>query len=302
MPDKELEILKDSIPLLAEAFSITRLAGGLTNKNYLLVTPSGRYVMRVSHPSSALLGINRQHEIVNTRRAFQAGVAPAVAFSALEENVLIVDWIEASTLHSPDFHLTPSLLARTALALKKLHNGPAFEGDFFFPYVRRKYSDTVLRYKYFMPDGYLDAEDKIAALERMLAEDPETKVPCNNDLLAENFMDDGSKIWIIDYEYSGQNEPSFEIGNLASESNFTTEQLTLFCDVYWGQQQPEKIARAMAWSLVARYGWVLWASIQEAVSDIEFDFRSWGSQKWNSVQQQLYNGYYENVVALLRGS
>ncbi len=70
------------------------------------------------------------------------------------------------------------------------------------------------------------------------------KFPATNDLLAENFMDDGSKIWIIDYEYSGQNEPSFEIGNLASESNFTTEQLTLFCDVYWGQQQPEKIAKS----------------------------------------------------------
>ena len=109
-------------------------------------------------------------------------------------------------------------------------------------------------------------------------------------------MDDGKKIWIIDFEYAGQNEASFEIGNLASESFLTDEQLASLCDVYWGKHIPSKIARAQAWSVIARYGWVLWASIQEAISPIDFDFRSWGMKKWNSVLPELLGSRYQNIL------
>ena len=151
-----------------------------------------------------------------------------------------------------------------------------------------------------MPENYLQVEPLVLALEKALASTPEVLVPCNNDLLAENFMDDGRKIWIIDFEYAGQNEASFEIGNLASESFLTDEQLTTLCDVYWGKHVPSKIVRAQAWSMIARYGWVLWASIQEAISPIEFDFRSWGMKKWNSVLPEFLGGRYENILENLK--
>ncbi|MES1223422.1 MAG: LPS biosynthesis choline kinase, partial [Bacteroidota bacterium] len=153
---------------------------------------------------------------------------------------------------------------------------------------------------YFLPDQYLSIEPLVMELEKIIAATQETFVPCNNDLLAENFMDDGEKIWIIDYEYAGQNEASFEIGNLASETALNDEQLTMLCDAYWQQHLPVKIARAMAWSMIARYGWVLWASIQEAVSTIQFDFRSWGMKKWNSVLPELTGDRYQTVLKNLK--
>jgi thiamine kinase-like enzyme len=113
-------------------------------------------------------------------------------------------------------------------------------------------------------------------------------------------MDDGEKIWIIDYEYSGQNEASFEIGNMASEIFLNDEQLTILCDAYWQKNLPEKIYRAMAWSIIARFGWVMWASIQEGVSRINFDFRTWGSKKWNSVLPELKGDRYKEITENLK--
>jgi thiamine kinase-like enzyme len=296
MQDSRLKLIMDQIPALAGTASITVLGGGLTNMNYRVETPTGIYVMRVSDTATGLLGINRENEKVNTQRACLAGVGPAVIDFLPAENVLVISWIHAKTLHAKDFQVQSRLLPRIARSLKMLHAGPKFQGDFYFPFIRSNYKQIVLKNGYFIPDQYLSIEPLILQLEKIIAATPEEQVPCNNDLLAENFMDDGEKIWIIDYEYAGQNEASFEIGNLASEISLSDEQLTALCDAYWQQHLPSKIARAMAWSMIARYGWVLWASIQEAASSINFDFRSWGIRKWNSVLPELTGERYHTVM------
>jgi len=297
--ETRIKELVTQIPALAGATNVTAL-GGLTNKNYRVDTPSNTFVLRVSNPVSAVLGINRQHERINTERAHNAGVGAAIVGSLPEENVLVLKWIEARTLHAANLQSEPDILPRIAISMKTLHTGPRFEGKFYFPSLRASYLATVQNEGYFIPDGYLQIEPLVRELEGVLASTAEEQVPCNNDLLAENFMDDGNKIWIIDFEYSGQNEPSFEIGNLISESFLTDAQTTVLCDAYWGQHIPSKIARALAWSMVARYGWVLWASIQEAISPIEFDFRSWGMTKWNSVVPELRSNRFRNIIETLR--
>lgn len=282
-------------PALANATQITAL-GGLTNTNYKVETAGGTYVLRISNSYSSQLGINREIERTNTERAFRSGVGAAIVDSLPNEDVLVMQWIEARTLHAPDLQTQPELLRRIATSVKKLHSGPAFQGNFHFPTVRKKYLKTVLDRGYFLPEDYLRIESLVLELEKILAATSEALVPCNNDLLAENFLDDGNKIWIIDFEYSGQNEASFEIGNLVSESFLTQQQLTILCDAYWGRHLPSKIVRANAWSIIARFGWVTWASIQEAISPIDFDFRSWGMAKWNSVLPELTGDQYKFVI------
>src|SRR5579871_196680 len=231
--NERLKFLIAKFPVLANATHISALGGGLTNINYRIDTPSKSYVMRVSDTATSMLGIDREQERINTAKAHQAGVGAAVVGSLPHENVLLIDWINAQTLHTHLIHAQHELLPRIATSLRQLHSGPAFYGDFHFPSIRKKYLDTVLEKKYFLPDNYLLVEQLVIELEKTLAATPEPLVPCNNDLLAENFLDDGEKIWIIDYEYSGQNEASFDIGNLASESFFSDEQLTILCDAYW---------------------------------------------------------------------
>jgi len=143
----------------------------------------------------------------------------------------------------------------------------------------------------------LDLTPQIEALERAMLGAREDRVPCNNDLLAGNFLDDGATIWIIDYEYGGMNEASFELGNLASESGLTVDATQALVTAYWGREDQAKLARARAWSLLARYGWTLWASIQDGVSPIDFDFWSWGMDKYESARSELLGRHYRDILA-----
>jgi len=298
--DSRLIALCRRIPALADAINIRALEGGLSNKNYRVDTATQSYVMRVGTASPELLGIDRGNEVINTDSAWRAGVGPAVIDSLPDEQVLVLGWIEAKTLHTADLQMQPALLTRIAHALRSLHSGAPFQGRFHFPTIRTNYLKKVLKEGYFLPDRYLDLEPLVSEMERILDANPEPLVPCNNDLLAENFLDDGEKIWIIDYEYSGQNEASFEIGNLAAESFLPEDQLAQLCDVYWQENIPKKLARAKAWSMISRFGWVLWASIQEAISPMSFDFRSWGMRKWDAVMPGLSGEPYQTLLKQLK--
>jgi len=297
--DEKIAAICAQFPVLGNSITMKPLGGGLTNKNYRIDTSQDTYVLRISEPSSSLLSIDRNNERINTARAHKSGVGPRVIDCLPEENVLLIEWIEAKTLHASDLRHDDGLLERVALSLKKLHSSAAFEGDFYFPLIRKHYKETVVSRNYFMPVDYLELEPRIIALENAMLQHPEVKVPCNNDLLAENFMDDGNKIWIIDYEYAGQNEASFDLGNLAAESDLTDSQLQRLCEAYWKEHSPIKVAKAIAWSIIARYGWVLWASIQEQVSSIDFDFRNFGMNKWHSVLPEIKGNRYQQILDIL---
>jgi thiamine kinase-like enzyme len=97
-------------------------------------------------------------------------------------------------------------------------------------------------------------------------------VPCNNDLLAANFLDDSGDIRIVDYEYSGTNEASFELGNLINESQLDHDHLVELVEAYYGRVDHKLLARAELWGLAGRYAWTLWGAIQHSVSDVDHDF------------------------------
>ena len=287
MFDLKLKTVCAQIPHLANATKITPITGGLTNINYRVDTPNNTYMMRVSDKSSALLGINRENEKINNEKAYQAGIAPAVKGFLPSENVLVIDWIEGRTLKVADFHAEPDLLPRIAETIKKLHQSAPFQGDFNFPDIRKQYLKIILENGYFMPEGVLEVEPLISELENKLAAEPEKWVSCHNDLVAANFIDDGEKIWLIDFEYASLHEPSLDIGNFAAEVGLNDTQLTAFCDIYWGEHLPSKIARARACSIITRSLWVLWSCIQDAVSPIEYGFKDWAILRWQTVLADL---------------
>jgi thiamine kinase-like enzyme len=130
---------------------------------------------------------------------------------------------------------------------------------------------------------------QLEAARRALAVRAEPTVPCNNDLLAANFIDDGSRIWLIDYEYAGNNDACFELGNIWGECRLSSEALAGLVTAYYGRPLRNKIARAMLLGMVGKYGWTLWGAIQAATSPIEFDFWSWAMER------------YEGAVAGLTG-
>ncbi len=213
----EPSTLFDRVPCLAGApRTITPLPGGLTNRNYKVTTPDGCFVARVWTPGD-LLAIDRDHEHHNSVAAAAAGVgAPVLAYQPAE-CVLVLGYLDGRTLRDADV-ADPAMLPRIARAVRRLHAGPRFAGDFDMFQVQRRYLAVATQRGFKIPDGYAALRPQVDAARRALAVRDEGTVPCNNDLLAANFIDDGEKIWLIDYEYSGNNDPCFELGNIAAES------------------------------------------------------------------------------------
>lgn len=111
-----------------------------------------------------------------------------------------------------------------------------------------------------MPSGYDLLAPIAERAEAAMTAYPEALVPCHNDLLAANFLDDGHEVRIIDYEYSGMNEPAFELGNLAQESGLSDGELAELVIAYYGAPDDRLLARARTWRAISGYGWTLWGS------------------------------------------
>ena len=267
------------LPCTAEAMGIEQLEGGITNRNYRLRRSSGDLVVRLSDPGSSDLAIDRENEYLNTLAAAQSGAGPEVVDYRRGEGVLVVRWIEGRTFTTDDVG-TPENLPRIASACLALHGGPAFASRFDMFDLQSRYLSLVRERGYRLPPRYGEFAPMVDRIRIAMRESPEPLVPCNNDLLAANFIDDGARVWLIDYEYSGSNEASFELGNIWSESTLSDDLLELLTMSYWGEYSAEKVARARLWALMSKYGWTLWASIQQAVSPIDFDYWSWGMEKY----------------------
>lgn len=275
---------------------VEELGGGLTNHNYRVRTDDGGdYVVRVSETSTGLLAINRANERANTTTAWHSGVGAPVVESLPERDVLVVGFLTGRTLTSHDVS-DPDTIVRIAASLRKLHGGGDFQGEFDMRRIRRYYLSVVQERGFRLPEEYLDLQARVEELEDAMRPGDEPLVPCNNDLLAANFIDDGDHMWIIDYEYSGMNEASFELGNVASESGLDDAATAQLVECYWGRASQHKLARAQAWSLLARYGWTLWASIQDGSSTIDFDFWSWGMAKYTSARDELLGPRFGELV------
>jgi thiamine kinase-like enzyme len=180
---------------------VQRLDGGLTNRNYKVSTPAGTFVARVFSRGAELLAINRDHEYRNTAAAAAAGAAAPVIEYRPEAGVLVIGYIEGRTLANADVS-APGNIPRIARACRRLHAAQPFGNDFNMFDIQRRYLALVLARRFRLPAGDAALMPRFDAIRRALAAHPAALVPCNNDLLAGNFIDDGDRIWLIDYEYS----------------------------------------------------------------------------------------------------
>jgi thiamine kinase-like enzyme len=289
----------NKIALLKARTSIKELSGGLTNRNFLIETPADKYVARVSSNSSDFLSIDRGSEFINTTIAGKGGVGAEVLDYIPGQGLLLISYISGKTYGADD---VAANLPRIATSLRNLHALEPFDHEFNMFNTQSNYLKIVKEQGFRVPDGYVDFEPMVAQIKKAFEVLFEGLVPCNNDLLPGNFIDDGKKIWLIDYEYSGNNDACFEIGNVWAEAFQPIEALEELVTAYYGAHRPDKVARAWLWALMAKYGWTLWASIQDSVSEIEFDFWEWGMSKYDLARSEFTSEYFKsalNMVATL---
>jgi thiamine kinase-like enzyme len=290
-----LSELLDLVPALRGERTVAELAGGLTNTNYKVVNAAGAFVVRVSAKDSGMLAIDRENEHQNSVAAAEAGVGARVIDYVPEHSLLILEFIEGTTQNAEDLRRGDKI-EMAARACRRLHEGPRFRDDFNMFDIQRRYLKLVQERGFRLPERYLEFEPQVRRIEAAMALRDEGTVPCNNDLLAENFIDVGGEFRLIDYEYSGQNDACFELGNVWSESNLSLDQLDELVTHYYGRRLRNRIARARLWGLMSKYGWTLWASIQDGVSDIDFDFWEWGMEKYDRAVAEFDGPDFESLL------
>jgi thiamine kinase-like enzyme len=267
----------------------------LTNTNYKVTSPSGCYVVRISGKDTSLLAIDRENEVHNTLAAAETGVGPPFVAAVPAHDALVLGYLEGEVMDAAKLRRGDHLSA-IADACRRLHSGRRFLRDFDMFEIQPRYLAIVRERGFRLPDRYEEFEPQVRELERALRVRQEPTVPCNNDLLAENFIDVGGEMRLIDYEYSGNNEPSFELGNVWSESDLSLDQLEELLEAYWGEPLRNKVARARLWGLMSKYGWTLWGSIQAGISELDFDFWGWAMEKYERAVEELDGPQFERLL------
>jgi thiamine kinase-like enzyme len=278
---------------------IERIAAGLTNANYRVAIDGQAAFVRIPGPATELLAIDRANELHNTAAAADAGVGPGVLFHDPGSGAIVLEWITARTM-SNEALAGPGMPARIASTLRRLHAGPRFRDDFDMFRLAERYLRLVDEREIAVPDGYRERLGQIGEIEAALAVRPLSSVPCHNDLLAENYLDDGDRLWIVDYEYSGNNDPTFELGNTAQEIGFDEARQVQLCAAYFGEATPALLARMRLQMIMSDVGWTLWAAIQARISDIDYDFWGWATDRWRRAAAMLdgprFEGWLQDVA------
>src|SRR5215208_430863 len=205
--------------------TLTALSGGITNRNYLIASPglAERYVIRLAGNDTHLLGISREVEHAATVAAAGVGVGPEVTAFIRPEGYLVTRFIVGSPLADEAVH-DRATLTRVADSIRRIHDGPAIPGLFVPFRIVEAYRALAAARGVSIPAAYDMAQPIARRIELAFLANPVEIRPCHNDLLNANFIDDGVRIRIVDWEYAGMGDPFFDLGNFSVNHGLTPDE------------------------------------------------------------------------------
>jgi thiamine kinase-like enzyme len=259
--------------------TLTALSGGITNRNYLVTPADGddRFVIRLGGNDTHLLGISREVEHAATVAAAGVGVGPEVVAFIRPEGYLVTRFIVGSEVTLEQVH-TPETLARVADSLRRIHGGPAIPGLFVPFRIVEAYRALASSRGVSIPPAWDPAHQAARRIERALLQAPSDLVPCHNDLLNANFLDDGDRIRIVDWEYAGMGDPFFDLGNFSVNHDLTIEEDRLLLDAYDGFIEASRLARLELMRVVSDFREAMWGVLQQAISTLDVDFVAYANE------------------------
>lgn len=271
----DVQALIQLIPeLRGRVCSISPLGGGLTNRNFRIDTDSESYVLRVSGRDTALLGIDRACEFASARAAADLGVGPELVASLPEHGVMARRFVAGRVL-TEELVRDPNVLKRVVSVLRRYHEGPSGSGNFSPFGTVRRYHALAMERGVLLPENLTEALERLARIEDELRTD-DPPCPCHNDLLAANFIDDGTGVQIIDWEYAGQGHRFFDLGNLAVNCGFDSEQERALLAFYFGTVQEADLRRLRLMRLASDMREAMWGFLQSSISSLDVDFVAYG--------------------------
>ncbi len=269
----------------APDLTVTPLGGGITNLNYRVEAGGEAYVVRIPGENTAHLGIDRRREHACTVAAHASGVAPAVVAFLEDSGVLITRLIRGRGLTEEEMR-TPETLRRVAAALRHYHSGAPFPGAFSPFRVVREYLAVAGPHGAPLPERFDWMLAQADRLEAAVGE-PDTLRPCHNDLLTANFLDDGERLWIVDWEYAAMGDIFFDLGNFAAHHQLSDAAQDTLLDAYSGRVTVGARARLRLMKIISDLREAMWAMVQVAISELEYDFGVYGQKHFDRYAAHL---------------
>ncbi|HEY2161980.1 MAG TPA: phosphotransferase [Solirubrobacteraceae bacterium] len=295
----DLERVLAQVPELRAAGdrSVTPIEGGMTNRNCRVKTGSGDYVVRIAATESGELGIDRDNEYENSVRAWRAGVGVGVVARVREPEALVVEFVDGRTLAPADFADERRVSVLAGL-LRRLHGCEPFERDFDMVLVQRRYLEIVTSRGYPLPEDYAAYADRARTMGEVLAATRTATAPCHNDLMPGNFIQSGGpggRMWLIDYEYSGNNDPCYDLGDAINELELDRSRIEQLVTEYHGGPNPRELARARLASLQSKYGWSLWGSIRIGTTG-DPEIIEWARALWTRARAEFDSPEFAELI------
>lgn len=272
-----------------KSVSFKPINGGITNRNFKVIVDQKPYFVSISDKTSKLLGVNLFNKYFNSKICEKLELSPKIIHFLASEGVLISDFFSLPHLSVKTLH-NSEVQKRLIIALHKLHKGPNFKGTFDMFNLIKYFLKIAKQKNIEFPADFDDCLIKADTIGKALEPYRKKLVPCHNDLVPENLLDDGQKIYLIDFDYSGQNDICFELGNLCVEAKFNDIQVEELINAYFGRVDKEVLSRTHLHGILSDIGWSLWSFIQTRISSIDFDFKTYGLNRWKRVVNEIDSG------------
>ena len=299
----ELKAALVRTPLLAhvDPSTVTRLAG-LTNINYLVERGNDRLVLRLPGAGTSEY-IDRTTEEVAARSAAAAGVNAEVVFFDAADGLMVTRFVDGAITMNAERFRDLGAVARAGKAFRKLHTTAApFAVDFKLFAMIDEYKRLLAEKGTALPDGYAAAEAQADATRRALETAARPLVPSHCDPLCENFLDTGERMWVIDYEYSGNNDAMWDLGDLSVEGLFGAEQDAALLRAYFGGEPPRhEVGRMVAYKAMCDLLWTLWGVIQHANGNPVDDFWAYAVGRFERCKALMASPDYSDHLAAIVG-
>jgi thiamine kinase-like enzyme len=286
------------VPELAGAdLTLTALTGGITNRNFLVTVAgrAGRYVIRLAGNDTHLLGISREVEHAATLAAAGVGVGPEVTAFIRPEGYLVTRFIEGSPVSDEAVHLAATQ-RRVGESLRRIHDGPPIPGLFIPFRIVEAYRALAAARGVVIPREYELAESFARRIELAFLSNPIEMRPCHNDLLNANFIDDGTRIRIVDWEYAGMGDPFFDLGNFSVNNGLHPDEDAEVLDAYEGEVRAGRLARLTLMRTMSDFREAMWGVLQQGISTLDVDFVAYAAEHFDRLIRNASTTSFERAL------
>jgi thiamine kinase-like enzyme len=284
--------------------SVVQLSGGITNRNFKVNFGGTDYVVRLPGKDTEKLGIDRYAECSANKKAAELGLAPQVAALFPDPPCLVTLFVEGRAAEADELR-SPEGLAEVGRSLRSFHDsGEELSTDFDSFRVVEDYARTAREHGVELPDDYKSAVDHAKAIAKALRGGGEHEpVPCHNDLLPANFLHDGERLQIVDWEYAGMGDRYFDLGNFAVNNELDAEAEGRLLEAYFGDP-PDARRRATlrVMRFMSDFREAMWGVVQSGISELDFDFGGYARKHFDRLAAAAAEPRFKQWIKEARGS